>query len=94
MTNYVCNIPDCPRTTGGCPWCDPPGTNIDIFGEQHRLERMLKERDAEIEWLRAALKRMDYEYQSDSLLLQGAAGLFLATVITALLIVPASCMAR
>lgn len=27
----------------------------DIFGEQHRLERMLKERDAEIERLRALL---------------------------------------
>jgi hypothetical protein len=25
MTNYVCNIPGCPRTTSGCPWCDAPG---------------------------------------------------------------------
>lgn len=30
--------------------------SLDIFGEQHRLERMLQEKDAEIEQLRERLR--------------------------------------
>lgn len=25
--NYSCSIPNCPRTSTGCPWCDGPNTN-------------------------------------------------------------------